>query len=119
MNDTYFFWSGFSSKDGVARTSMKRLNKIFKLANVAGGHAHRFRDTFATELLLAGVPLERVAVLLRHHSTKITERHYSPWVLARQEQLESDVRKSWSSDFIVLTETKGTPDVHGKKEAAN
>ena len=28
------------------------------------GHAHRFRDTFAVELLLASVPLERVSVLL-------------------------------------------------------
>jgi integrase/recombinase XerD len=30
----------------------------------AGGHAHPFRDTFAVELLLAGVALERVSILL-------------------------------------------------------
>jgi hypothetical protein len=35
---------------------------------VQGGHAHRFRDTFATELLLTGVPLERISILLGHHS---------------------------------------------------
>jgi hypothetical protein len=30
---------------------------VLELAKAAAGHAHRFRDTFAVELLLAGVPL--------------------------------------------------------------
>ena len=46
-------------------------------------------------MLLAGVPLERVSVLLGHSSVKITEQHYAPWVLARQEQLEADVMRTW------------------------
>jgi len=75
----------------------------------SGGHAHRFRDTFAVELLLAGVPLERVSVLLGHSSVKITQKHYNPWVLARQEQLEADVMRTWSTDERVLASTKGTP----------
>ena len=56
---------------------------------------HRFRDTFAVELLLAGVPIEQVSVLLGHASVKITEKHYAPWIRTRQEKLEEDVRKSW------------------------
>jgi integrase len=56
-----------------------------------------FRDTFAVELLLAGVPLDQVAVLLGHSSMKITERHYSPWVLARQTQLEASVQRAWAT----------------------
>jgi integrase/recombinase XerD len=119
MNGTYYFWSGESSRDGAARTYMGRLARIFKLANVANGHAHRFRDTFATELLLAGVPLERVSVLLGHSSLKVTEKHYSPWVRARQEQLEADVKATWGRDPMVLAATKGTPEVHGKREAVN
>jgi integrase len=55
----------------------------------------RFRDTFAVGLLQAGVPMERVSVLLGHSSIKVTEKHYSPWVRARQEQLEADVRRRW------------------------
>src|SRR5208283_1252187 len=55
-----------------------------------------FRDTFAVEMLLAGVPLEQVAMLLGHKSVKITEKHYAPWVKARQEQLAVNVRKSWN-----------------------
>jgi integrase len=119
MNNTYYFWSGESSRDGVARTYMGRLAKIFKLADVKGGHAHRFRDTFATELLLAGVPLERVSVLLGHSSVKVTEKHYSPWVRARQEQLEADVKATWGRDPMVLAETKGTPEVHGIRDIVN
>jgi hypothetical protein len=34
------------------------------------------------------------ATLLSHSSIKVTEKHYSPWAGARQEQLESDVRLS-------------------------
>ncbi|HYL14824.1 MAG TPA: hypothetical protein VEV41_17410, partial [Terriglobales bacterium] len=77
------------------------------------------RDTFAVELLLAGVPLERVSVLLGHQSMRITEKHYSPWVRARQEQLESDVRRTWGTDLIASAETKGTPEVHGSNLRPN
>jgi integrase len=87
---------------------------------VAKGHAHRFRDTFAVELLLVSTPIEEVSVLLGHHSIKITERHYSPWVLARQKQLEAHLERAWSQDPIVLLlQAKGTQEVHGKKEAVN
>jgi hypothetical protein len=33
--------------------------------------------------------------------------------------LEADVMKSFSTDPIALASTKGTPEVHGKKEAVN
>jgi len=50
------------------------------------------------ELLLSGVPIERVSVLLGHSSPKITERHYAPWVGERQELMEEDVRRAWKVD---------------------
>jgi Phage integrase family len=53
-----------------------KLKTLFEKAKVPKGHAHRFQDTFATELLLVGVPLERVSILLGHSSIRITERHY-------------------------------------------
>jgi len=55
------------------------------------------------ELLLAGVPLESVSILLGHSSIRITEKHYAPWVRARQEQLEADVLKTLSQDTLVLS----------------
>ena len=47
-------------------------------------------------LLLKGVSLDSVSKLLGHNSIKITERHYAPWVKARQEQLEAEVRRIWT-----------------------
>jgi integrase/recombinase XerD len=46
-------------------------------------------------LFLNGVCLDSVSKLLGHSSIKITERHYAPWVKARQEQLEAEVRRIW------------------------
>jgi integrase/recombinase XerD len=118
-SDRYFFWTGESDRDGVARNYMRYLARLFDLAGIPDGHSHRFRDTFAVELLLKGAPLERVSVLLGHRSIKVTERHYTPWVRARQEQLEADVRRIWSEDPLAFAETKGTPEVRGKSEVVN
>ncbi len=63
-----------------------------------------FRDTFAVEMLLGGVPLEQVSMLLGHKSIRITEKHYAPWVKARQDQLESSVRRAWESANVVSIE---------------
>jgi hypothetical protein len=55
----------------------------------------RVRDTFAVEMLLAGVPIDQVSLLLGHASVKITEKSNSPFVKARQVQLQESVRKAW------------------------
>lgn len=96
-NPEYFFWSGQSKLTTAAGNQRKYLKRLFKIAGVGGGKPHRFRDTFAVELLLADVPLERVSILLGHSSVKVTEKYYSPWVKSRQDQLEADVRKTWHS----------------------
>jgi integrase len=92
VTDMHFFWNGRDKLGAIVGSWRRRLARLFELAEVPKGHAHRFRDTFAVELLLAGVPIERVSVLLGQQSVRITERHYSPWVRARQEQLEQDLQ---------------------------
>ena len=109
--ERYFFWTGESKAKSAVGDWQRSLRKLFRLADIKNGHAHRFRDTFAVELLLAGVPLERVSVLLGHSSVKVTEKHYSPWVRSRLEQLEADVRRTWGEDPVSLPETKGTKKV--------
>jgi integrase/recombinase XerD len=105
-SQNYFFWTGNSTVHGSKGKWQHRLQRLFQLAGIRGGHAHRFRDTFAVELLLAGVPLDRVSILLGHSSIRITERHYAPWTRSRQEQIESDLKAAWKDDPIVLTSDK-------------
>ena len=38
---------------------------------------------------------------------------------SRQRQVDADLQRAWDRDPIVLLETKGTPQVHGKAEAIN
>jgi len=119
VSEHHWFWTG----NGTVETSRKKwseaLAALFKAADVKDGHAHRFRDTFAVELLTDGTPIENVQAFLGHASARVTEKHYAPWVRARQERAEADVKRSWERDPLVLMETKGTPEVHGKPEAVN
>jgi integrase/recombinase XerD len=97
-DDRYFFYDGKSQPESMVKSWDRVFQKIGASADpiVADCHPHRFRDTFAVSLLLEGVSLESVSKLLGHSSIKITERHYAPWVKARQEQLEAEVRRIWS-----------------------
>ena len=95
----YFFWDGQSARETTVKSWNRVFIKLFKAAAppIIGGHPHRFRDTFAVSLLVKGVSLESVSKLLGHTSIKVTERHYAPWVKARQDQLESDVKRTWAN----------------------
>jgi integrase len=101
-NPKYFFWSGngdpHTAKKGWQR-SLRRLFKNVGLKTDDGQpkrcHPHMLRDTFAVELLLAGATLDQVSILLGHSSIKVTERHYAPFVKARQLQLEASARLAW------------------------
>lgn len=75
----------------------RTLKVMFAKAGITNGHAHCLRDTFALETFLKSVPMDVVSVLLGHSSIKVTEKHYAPWVKARQEQLEHHVMKTWDS----------------------
>jgi Phage integrase family len=116
ITDTRYFWSGQGKRETVVCHWQMRLKKVFDLAKVSKGEgnaiSHRFRDTFAMELLLAGVPIERVSILLGHQSVRVTERHYNPWVRSRQEQLEADVASAWKLDPVLNQKIIGTNRVH-------
>ena len=118
-NEHYWFWTGAGTVEGNADIWRRKLNRLFSLAGIKGGHPHRFRDTFSVELLDAGVPIERVSTLLGHESVRVTERSYNPWVKSRQERLDADLESAWAQDRIALVLTKGTREVHGKSETVN
>ncbi|WP_162601757.1 tyrosine-type recombinase/integrase [Occallatibacter savannae] len=97
----YFFWN----PDRMAKPSLvcqfgDWMRLVFDKAGVKHGQqemlTHRFRHTFAVELLLAGVRIEQVSKLLGHKTVRTTERYYSAWVKERQRKLEAEVKQAWS-----------------------
>ncbi|HTU48514.1 MAG TPA: site-specific integrase [Bryobacteraceae bacterium] len=112
-NPRYFFWTGNGLPKSAVADWQRSYRRLFNIVNLRrpDGTAkrcfpHMFRDTFAVEMLLAGVPLEQVSILLGHKSVKITEKHYAPWVKARQEQLEQNVRKAWAGNLTTIESAK-------------
>ncbi|SRR6266852_3690560 len=114
VTEKHFFWDPKFNLETSVGSWRRRLARLFELAKVEGAHPHRFRDTFAIELLLAGVPIERVSILLGHQSVRITERHYAPWVRSRQEQLEADLMNAWRRDPLTAFYAQGTRGTHGR-----
>jgi len=88
-----YFWTGKNIRSAVSNWS-RYLGRVFELARVEDGHSHRFRDTCAVELLLAGASVEDVATILGN-TPQVVAKHYAPWVRERQVRLEKLVRQSW------------------------
>jgi integrase/recombinase XerD len=102
-NPRYFFWSGNGEKKSAVADWQRSFRKLFDmvaLKKLDGTKKrcfpHMLRDTFAIELLLKDVPIDQVALLLGHQSVKTTEKHYAPFVKARQDQLIASVQKAWA-----------------------
>jgi integrase len=55
----------------------------------------------APENLNTGMPIEDLAMLLGHPSTRTTERHYMPWNKNRQQRLDAAVDKALAAHDIV------------------
>lgn len=98
----FFFWSGNGLPKTYVANWQRAYRRLFSVADLRKPdgtpkrcHCHMFRDTFAVEMLLAGVPIDQVSILLGHSSVRVTEKHYSPWVRARQDQLEKSVQSAW------------------------
>jgi integrase len=103
-NPRYFFWSGNGDPKSAVADWQRSYRRLFKSADIRAAdgerkrcHPHMFRDTFAVEMLLAGVPIDQVSLLLGHASVKITEKSYAPFVKARQIQLQESVRNAWNA----------------------
>jgi integrase/recombinase XerD len=96
----YFFWNPERlKKTSIVCEFSVLFRKVFDKAGVSHSKeemlSHRFRHTFAVEMLLAGVPIERVSKLLGHKTTRTTEKFYSAWVKERQRKLEAEVKEAW------------------------
>ena len=105
----HYFWTGVSAPATVASYWRKRLQGVAAAADVEGFHPHRLRDTFAVELLLAGMAMQDVSTLLGHSSVRTTEQYYAPWNHARRSRLVSLVREVHQQDPLLLAFTPKKP----------
>jgi site-specific recombinase XerD len=108
----YFFWNPERVKEtSIVCEFAVLLRKVFDKAGVSHGKeemlSHRFRHTFAVEMLLAGVLIERVSKLLGHKTTRTTEKFYSAWVKERQRKLEAEVKDAWTRMILPTNEASG------------
>ena len=83
----HYFWTGQSRPSTVASYWRARLAAVAERAGVEKFHTHRLRDTFAVNLLIAGVAIKDVSTLLGHSSVLTTERYYAPWDISRRDHL--------------------------------
>lgn len=115
-NPKYFFWSGNGLPKSAVADWQRSYRKLFTLADLREKdgqrkrcHPHMFRDTFAIESLVAGMRVEEVSMLLGHSSIKVTEKHYLPWVRARQTTLTESAKLAWSKQGILKQMTERKP----------
>jgi integrase/recombinase XerD len=95
----YFFWTGESKEKSCVGNWQRSLRRLFRLAGVPEAHPHRFRDTLQLNFYLQESLQSVFLICWDNKSVRITEKHYSPWVAARQEQLEDDVRRNLGCRF--------------------
>ncbi|HPT27295.1 MAG TPA: tyrosine-type recombinase/integrase [Bryobacteraceae bacterium] len=84
--------SMFRQGDGNPKTIERTLQRsLHRLGANAGVHVHphRFRDTFAVELLTVGADIRTVQLLLGHDSLRTTEKHYAHFVPEHQGRLDA------------------------------
>ncbi|MCU1330700.1 MAG: phage integrase family protein [Bryobacterales bacterium] len=87
-NPAYFFWTGKGEIQTCIGNLRRTVQRLGVLADVHA-HPHRFRDTFAVELLTNGADIRTVQKLLGHTSVRTTEKHYAHFVAAHQALLDS------------------------------
>lgn len=88
-------WLDGTLPGGTGRIRVSAKTKSWEQAELLSRKYENSADTFAVEMRLAGVPIDQVSILLGHASVRVTEKHYSPWVRARQDQPENSMQSAW------------------------
>jgi integrase len=96
----YFFLRGESTyMHTTANTWRRTIKRMCKDAGVYPDHPHRFRHTLAADLLVKGASVEDVAAILGN-SPQIVQKHYSQFIKARQDRLDSIVAQTWKPAIV-------------------
>ena len=89
------FWTGKSARATCTSVWQEAYSRLATQTGIEVT-SHRWRHTFAKNLLVAGVRLQTVSTLLGHRKLAITERYYARFVPERQASIDAEVRKTWA-----------------------
>jgi site-specific recombinase XerD len=96
LDSPYFFLNAKQAaiEDIQIQVSAMRylVKRVLEHAGVKGS-AHVFRDTFAINLLAAGVDIFTVSQLLGHSNVKVTQQHYLNFIPGYVERMSEATRK--------------------------
>jgi integrase len=88
----------------------ERMLALGKRAGVPNAHPHRFRDTFAVDLLCAGCGIYDVARMIGD-TVETVERHYTPFVPALRERVRQIMESGKGLE-------SGTKTAHSQSDSA-
>lgn len=91
----YPFWTGKSARATCTSIWHEAYSRIAKEVGFEVT-SHRWRHTFAKNLLVAGVSLQTLSTLLGHRKLATTERYYARFIPERQATIDAQVRKTWA-----------------------
>jgi integrase len=113
----YYFWSkGVAKYNSLTVQWNQRIAALNGYLSITdedglpmGFRSHMLRDTFAVELLLADMRIEKVSELLTHDDIKMTQKYYSPWVKKRREKLHDEMEEAMRRMGAVFTPVSALP----------
>lgn len=99
LTERYPFWDGVSPTNAWnARFASSVTSLLETVSGVANIHPHRFRDTFAVDLLNRNIDIRTVSRLLGHKSIATTIKYYEHWVRGDQDKLVDKLLDAWDVD---------------------
>lgn len=105
----YPFWDGSCSTtkaymDSRVNEPLRELGKQLFGPDSHNLRPHRFRDSFAANMLNGGASIEQVAKMLGHRNPQMVRNHYNPPTLTAQEALEAQTYAA--RRIVTLKETQ-------------
>jgi integrase/recombinase XerD len=95
VTERYAFWDGSPVKRWNAGLAINFLTYLERASGVSNIHPHRFRDTFAVDLLTHGADIRSVSRLLGHKTVATTLQYYEHWMPSDQERLIRVAMGAW------------------------